>query len=94
MEYKVTAREFDFIVCDLNFTCIFGKHVNGGYVAIINWGVSAELSASDARYNSRKLLIALQNSPEKFWLPSDEGQQQQIARDLGQMITERIQEMK
>ncbi len=95
-EYKVTAREIDFQVHGLSFLCIFGTHVNGGYVSILNWGVSAELSSrsSDVLYNRDKILEALQRSPDKCYLPYGEENQRYLARDLSQMITERLQEIK
>lgn len=53
-EYKATAREFSIDACGYNFLCIVGEHINGGFLAILNWGVSAELSDdwNDIDYNS------------------------------------------
>ena len=93
-EYKVTAREYSIDCHGLNFLCILGQHVNGGFVAIVNWGVSAELSAanSDLFYNRRNVLEALERSPDVKWLPSDEEAREAVARDLAVMIMERMQE--
>ncbi len=93
-EYEVTAREIDFQVHGLSFLCIFGTHVNGGYVSILNWGVSAELSSrlSDVLYNRDEILKALHRSPYKWYLPDEEENQRYLVRDLAQMITEYMQE--
>ena len=38
MEYKVTAKEENINCHGLSFLCVLGEHINGGYVAILNWG--------------------------------------------------------
>ena len=93
-EYKVSAREYSIDCHGLNFLCIVGKHINGGYVAITNWGVSAELSShgNDVGYNTSKILAALERSTEVAWLPSDEDARSDIARDLASIIGEKLQE--
>lgn len=96
------SREFNFIAKEesltchgLTFLCLYGKHINGGFVAIINWGVAAELSEhqSDLAYNHKKIMEALDRSPKIDWLPSDEDARSAVARDLAMMIGERIGNM-
>lgn len=95
IDYILTVKEESIDCHGLSFLCIYGKHINGGFVAIINWGVSAELSAhrSDLSYNRSKILEALERSPEVAWLPSDKEERSAVARDLAMMIGERIEEM-
>lgn len=58
-EFKTTAREFSVVENGNSFLCIVGHHVNGSYIAILNWGVSAELSAfGDAEYNTERIYNA------------------------------------
>ncbi len=92
--YKFTAKE-DSINCHgLNFLCVYGEHINGGYVAIINWGVAAELSASkyDIDYNRINILAALERSDSSNWLPTSNEARSAIARDLAMMISDRIRD--
>lgn len=94
-EYKINAKEYSLNCHGLNFLCVLGQHINGGFCAILNWGVSAELaSENDVRYNSKKILEALERSTEQAWLPSDEEARSALARDLAMMIGERITELK
>ncbi len=94
-QFKVIAREESIDCHGLSFLCIYGKHINGGFVAITNWGVAAELSVhiNDLAYNRSKLLEALERSSEVSWLPSDEEARSAVARDLAMMIGERISEI-
>lgn len=94
-EHKVTAREYSIDCHGLNFLCILGHHINGGYAAIINWGVSAELSSykNSLAYNRQRLLEALERSPDVGWLPADEEARSAVARDLAMMINEKLAEM-
>ena len=91
-EYSFTAKEESIECHGLDFLCLYGRHINGGFVAIINWGVAAELSAygNDVGYNRRKILDALERSPDVGWLPSDEAARSAVARDLAQMLGERM----
>lgn len=95
-DYRLNAREESIDCHGLNFLCIFGNHINGGWCAITNWGVAAELSnmMHDDEYNRKKILEALERSPESGWLPSDTDARSAIARDLAQMIGERIRAMR
>ena len=88
--YEVTAKEVSIDCHGLNFLCIYGTHINGGYVAILNWGVAAELSPSEKGYNTEQILAALNRSPEQGWLPSDDDARRAVARDLGMMIADRL----
>lgn len=96
MEYKVTAKEENINCHGLSFLCVLGEHINGGYVAILNWGVAAELSShhNELDYNRKRILEALERSPYVSYLPSDEKTRSAVARDLAMMIGERIVEMK
>lgn len=90
-EYRVTAKEESISCHGLNFLCIYGRHINGGYVAIVNWGVAAELSVgNDITYDRNKILAALERSDDIAWLPSDPEARSAIARDLAVMIGNRI----
>jgi hypothetical protein len=63
MEYKITAtyktsmvQEFSLDWNGFNFLVIYGKHINGWFIAIPNWGVSTESGEpSDKYYNATKL---------------------------------------
>ena len=93
-EYKVTAKEYDISCHGLSFLCVLGRHINGGFVAILNWGVSAELSVhrSDLEYNRQRVLEALERSPDVSWLPSDSEARSAVARDLAMMISDKMPE--
>lgn len=94
-EHSFIAKEESISCHGLDFLCMYGKHINGGFVAIINWGVAAELSAygNDVRYNTDKILSALERSPDVAWLPSDPDARSAVARDLAMMIGERIEQL-
>lgn len=60
--YGVTANEISVDFNGNNFLIIFGRHINGGYFAIVNWGVSGELGQpTDVYYNSHSIGHALDN---------------------------------
>lgn len=62
-EFKTTAREFSVVEKGNSFLCIVGHHINGSYIAILNWGVSAELSAfGDVEYNTERIYNAFKAS--------------------------------
>ncbi len=48
----------------------------------------------DDDYNRKKILDALERSPESGWLPSDPDARSAVARDLAQMLGERIRAMR
>ena len=53
--YRVLA-EFNMSIDDCGFLIIYGKHINGYFCAIPNWGVSCEMAEpSNVGYNSEKL---------------------------------------
>ena len=91
-EFSFTAKEESIECHGLDCLCLYGKHINGGFVAIINWGVAAELSAynNSLRYNTDKILSALERSPDIAWLPSDPDARRAVARDLAEMLGERM----
>ncbi len=72
----------------MRFLCIFGQYINGGYVAILNWGVAAELSDSgcSVAYNTSKILEALERSPDAALLPTAQTARSEIARELAEMF--------
>ncbi len=48
-----------------NFTVIYGRHVNGGYIAIPRWHIACEAGDANAVfYNTEKLTIA---AAEQKW---------------------------
>ena len=90
-----TAKEISIDCHGLNFYCVYGTYINGGYLAILNWGVSAELSSHNGSvgYNRDKLLAALKHSPSRFWLPKGK-ELDDLVYNLSEVITKRIIEMK
>ena len=63
--YKSTSEEASIDACGHNFLCIYGSHINGNYISIINFKVSAELSdANDIFYNASSISASLKNIPE------------------------------
>lgn len=58
---KVTAKEKSISIAGYDFLCIFGVHINGGYLAIPNWNICIELSdnASDFAYNSDQIYTVI-----------------------------------
>ena len=90
-EYKINAKEYSLSCHDLTFLCVLGQHINGGFCAIVNWGVAVELASdNNVQYNREKLLSALERSPSSSWLPTDQEARAALARDLAMMIGERI----
>lgn len=60
---KVTAKEMNINAGGYSFLCIFGKHINGGFLAIPTWNICVELSddANDFAYNSDQIYKAIQH---------------------------------
>lgn len=57
---KVSAKEKTISAGGYSFLCIFGTHINGGFLAIPNWNICVELSeANDKDYNFCKIYDAL-----------------------------------
>lgn len=50
----IIAKECSTSICGFHFLCIFGKHINGGFLAIPNWNICVELSddINDFAYNA------------------------------------------
>lgn len=84
-EYKATVREISICTHGLAFLCLAGNHINGGYISIVNFGVSAELSASDTGYNTANILAALKRSKDA-WLPKSAATLKEIALELAEAI--------
>lgn len=91
-EYKVIAKEIAIAANGISFLTICGKHINGGYAAILNFGIAAELSTDDKSYNSSKIFAALESCSSSY-LPSDKERLQALARELSAVITETIASM-
>lgn len=55
--YEVSqTQEFSVDYNGLNYLVIYGKHINGGFIAIPNWGISVEASVpTDIFYNTERL---------------------------------------
>ena len=82
-EYKAPAREFSVNTNDYNFLCVVGHHINGSYIAILNWGVSAELSAfGDVGYNTERIYNAFKTNSSCKVLTEN------IAREIAESINE------
>lgn len=57
---KVSAKEKNINAGGYSFLCIFGTHINGGFLAIPNWNICVELNEANAEsYNSYKIHDAL-----------------------------------
>lgn len=93
--FKFTAKEENIDCWGMSFVCIYGTHINGGYVAITNWGVAAELSdhQGDTAYNRGKILEALERSPYVSYLPRDDKARLSLANDLAGIISAKIGEL-
>lgn len=63
--YEVSqTQEFSVDCGDFNYLVIYGHHINGGFIAIPNWGVSVEAAdPANIGYNTQKLCEKL-NNPE------------------------------
>lgn len=86
--YKTKAEEASIDACGYNFLCIYGSHVNGNYISIINWNVSAELSdPKDIVYNSNSISEGIQSISEL------NNQADQIAKEIAEAIQPRLQRM-
>ena len=60
----ITVQEANINWDGYSFLCAFGKHINGAWIAILNFGVSAELSKFDVSYNTAKIKEALKRSAD------------------------------
>ncbi|MDR2833178.1 MAG: ribosome biogenesis regulatory protein homolog [Streptococcaceae bacterium] len=72
--YDVTAiNEISVSMRGFSFTCIYGQHVNGYYLAIPNWEWSCELAVlTDVLWNSEsieKMFGKVYDEDEKEWIP-------------------------
>lgn len=84
------AIEYDIQVNGFPFLCIFGTHTNGGFISIVNWGVSAEISAwknkSNFLYNTNRIFEAFERSKDGELLSDDKNVRFQIAREIAVAI--------
>ena len=60
----ITVQEVNINWEGYSFLCAFGRHINGAWIAILNFGVSAELSKFDVSYNTAKIKEALKRSAD------------------------------
>lgn len=56
---SVEAHELSIDTHGMNFLCIFGEHVNGGFISVLNWNASVEISFSSFSYSCNRLSLAL-----------------------------------
>ena len=83
---EIQAREISIDTHGLNFLCIIGTHINGGFVAIPNWSIAAELARGEQGYNKARIETALNNSKyAAMW--ADEQAQAEIAEELAEILT-------
>lgn len=83
---QIQAREISIDTHGLNFLCVIGTHINGGFVAIPNWSIAAELARGEQEYNKNQIETALNNSKAAaMW--ADEQAQKEIAADLAAILT-------
>jgi|GEM_PF-3526322 len=87
-EYNVIAKEIEIPVDNVSYLCIYGTHLYGNFICIVNFGVSTELNDSEI-YNERMILCALMNAYDDELLPSGIDLQG-AAGHIAKIITERI----
>lgn len=82
-------------IAGLNFLIVYGNHMNGGWCAILNWKVSAELSNlhNNEGYNQERIFEALKNSPCAWMLPDNDEVIENIAWELSEIISPLIVEL-
>lgn len=86
----VKARELSINTHGLNFLCIVGTHIKGGFFAAPEWEISAELARGDKNYNKQKIEAALNDSSyAAMWL--DRTAQAEVAAELAEILTNRIE---
>lgn len=75
---------------DIMYECIFGTCISGGWISIINFGVSAELSmqSKDIESNAREIEHALLRSTDPL-LPSGE-ELKEAAKVIAEIVTVKI----
>lgn len=84
--YHTTSEEASIDSHGHNFLCIYGLHINGSFISIQNWGVSAELSeGSDVFYNKTNIAEALMKTS------LSEEKAKSIAEDIATAIAPRLQ---
>ncbi len=85
---RFTAQETSINYDGISYLCAFGTHINGGWIAILNFGVAAELSSDDGAYNTEKIEKALRRSDDP-WLPGGE-KLHEAAAHIAEIVTEKI----
>lgn len=85
--FKATSEEASITCAGYDFLCIYGAHVNGNYISIVNWGVSAELgNADDIFYNRGAIADCLLKSAT----PLRERDAYDIAEEMATAISSRL----
>lgn len=59
---NIEAIELSIDTHGMNFLCIFGEHINGGFISVLNWNVSAEISFDSFGYSCDALALVLYKS--------------------------------
>lgn len=86
----VIAKEISINTHGLNFLCIVGTHIKGGFFAAPEWKISAELARGDKSYNKQKIEAALNDSSyAAMWL--DRTAQAEVAAELAEILTNQIE---
>lgn len=90
-DLKLSSIEFSLDLAECHFIVVAGKHINGAFCSIVNFGVAAELSSydDDVYYNAEKIFYAFKNAPNG-WLPKDENRLFSIAYKLSEVVTEKL----
>lgn len=87
----IRAAEYSIECHGLSFLCIIGEHINGGFIAIVDWGVAAELGdKDDIRYNADSIFESLERTSCLKYLPRDEKARYTLAKDIALAVREII----
>lgn len=89
-EFSATAKELNIEIGGISFLCIFGKHINGAYLAIPNFGVATEMALDDYDYNLKQLLNARMDG---FNVDEVMDYEQYIAQELARIVTKELNNM-
>lgn len=86
-EFEATSREFTVDTEHLSLLCICGHHVNGSYLAILNLGISAELSPyGDIGYNTARIAEAINSIGGSILLPQSSTGIEELSKEIATAI--------
>lgn len=87
-EFPIKSKEIQIDCYGMSFLVVCGTHINGAFAAIVNFGVSCELSgfSGSYNYNASKLSDAFCNF-KSSWLPNSPKTRIEIATALSDVIT-------